>query len=355
MKKLDREEAKLKLIGLGESSIRKNYYGELLGKTKELEEKTRELEEKNRRLEEEIAQRLEAEIALRTLNEALEQRIEERTRDLDDANQELLQSLEALKLTQNYILQSEKMEAIGVLMAGLAHELNTPLGNGLMGISYQMELLKGFSEESISCACGHSQHMTELIEDLKEATEVVNRNLSQCAQMVSDFKTIIEDQRQQESKYFDVGRYTQMVINAQNRDLRRLGVVVKVETGNLPLYMEGRPGLLSQVLTPLLENAIIHGFENVAEPEILIQYEKQNHGLTLLFSDNGVGIPEGSLHKIFEPFYSTRKGKTHKGMGLFTVYEMVTQRLKGEISVTSAENKGTQFKVTIPYHTEKRS
>lgn len=349
MKALDKDGAKLKLIGLGESSIRKNYYGELLNKTKELEEKTRELEEKNRRLEEEITQREEAEVALRTLNDALEERIQERTRDLDLANQELVQSFETLKLTQNYILQSEKMEAIGILMAGLAHELNTPLGNGLMGISYQMALLKNFSEQATGSFPKLSNQMVELIEDLNEATEVVSRNLNLCAQMVSDFKTIVEDQSQKESKYFDVNRYSHMVINAQGREIRRLGVKMTVDTGNLPLYMEGRPGILSQILTPLLDNALNHAFEGVENPEIIIRFQKQANIMSLVFIDNGKGIPEEMVHKIFEPFFSTKKGKSHRGMGLFTVYEIVTKQLKGEIVARLGEQQGMEVIITFPH------
>lgn len=348
MKTLNKSDAKLKLVGLGEHSIKKNYYGELM-------EKARELEEKNRQLEQEIKQRVEAQTALIALNEDLERKVEQRTHDLDEANAELLHSLEELRLTQNYILQTEKMDALGLLMTGLAHELNTPLGNGLMGTSYQLELLKSFSEKLALDQDASPQAVKDFIEDLKEATEVVSRNLNLSAQLVTNFKTIIEDQGHLEYKYFDIRRYTQMVIASMGRDIKRLGVDVILMDSNVPLYLEERPGLLSQILTALLDNALSHGLAGVSDPEIFLKYTKSPSGIWLTFKDNGIGISEDVKRKVFEPFYSTKQGRTHKGMGLFRVYQLVTEHLKGTIYLDSTLGKGTEVQIHLPSKEEPSS
>ena len=283
--------------------------------------------------------------ALENSFDMLEQRVQRRTQALSDLNLELKGTLDRLQHTQDNLIQSEKLAALGSLVAGVSHELNTPIGNGLTVATTLEDQCKQF-DKAINEGITRSA-FTEFIDNFQEGVGIVVRNLGQASELVVSFKQIAVDQTSAQRRKFAVRSLMQEAIVTITPAFKRTPYKVKL-TCDTEAKLDSYPGPLVQVITNLVNNAVTHGFDGLDYGDVLVSvYEKEGR-VCISVNDNGLGIPEENRHKLFDPFFTTKLGEGGSGLGLHITHNIVTNILGGRLDVTSAIGSGTTFTVDIP-------
>lgn len=276
----------------------------------------------------------------------LEQRVAERTEALSKANDELRGALEALKKTQSGLIEAEKLASLGSLVAGVAHELNTPLGNAMTVVTTLEDLLAELERR----VAGNTLRRSDLERHLNEAREgqdILQRNVTKAADLVRGLKQLAVDQTTDMRRNFAlaevVGEVMIMVRPRFNH------TPFQIETDVAEVSMDSFPGPLGQVLTNLVLNALTHGFAGREAGCVTISARPGEDGLVVLaVRDDGVGMAAEVRRRIFEPFFTTRLGQGGSGLGLHIARNIVMGLLGGHIEVSSEVGQGTVFTVTIP-------
>ena len=264
------------------------------------------------------------------------------------ANSELKLAYQTLARAQEDLIHQEKLAALGALVAGIAHELNTPIGNSLM-VASTFEEQTGAMRQQF--ARGDNFRRSDLVHYLENAgttTEILMRNLQRAADMVTNFKQVAVDQTSTQRRTFLLADVVAGNVLTLMPSIRRSPVQVMQEVPP-ELMMDSYPGPLGQVIANLINNAIMHGFEGRAEGkvELVAEYEKPN-GVALHVRDNGNGISAAHRERIFDPFFTTKMGVGGSGLGLHIVHNIVTDILGGRIRVDSEEGRGTCFTLSLP-------
>jgi PAS domain S-box-containing protein len=276
---------------------------------------------------------------LEQMNTQLEKRVQERTRELEDA-------LPTLRRTQEELIRSEKLAGLGSLVAGIAHELNTPIGNAVMVASTLRDLERHFSKLSQK---GLKRSVLEnFVRDLQESTEVIERNLLRAAEMIKSFKQVAVDQSSHQRRAFLLSEIVNELRLALSPQFKRSTVELLVDV-DPEICMNSFPGPLSQVLMNLVNNAMIHAFEDGTAGEILLSSSAVSQdSLTIRVRDNGSGIEPHVLPHIFNPFFTTKLGTGGSGLGLHIAYSLVTGILGGSINIKSEAAQGTEVCLHLP-------
>ena len=277
---------------------------------------------------------------LQTLTQELEHRVDERT-------QELTESLSTLKKAQTQLVESEKMASLGSLVSGVAHEVNTPLGNAVTGST----IIKQESHnllESMRDGSMKKSMLEESLEHINETARLLYKSVNTAASLIRSFKKISVDQSIEEKRDFDVVEYAQEVVKTFSSQLKKIPVNVKIN-GPKSLYINSFPGAFAQLLNNFIQNAIVHAFEVKKEnAQIIITLEVKGNNLEFIFKDNGAGMNEEIKKKAFDPFVTTKRNAGGTGLGLHIAYNLVTQKLKGTLLLESEEGEGTSFIVHVP-------
>jgi len=275
----------------------------------------------------------------------LESLVRERTHTVEQQKEELQITLENLKETQTQLIQSEKLAALGGLVAGVAHEINTPVGISVTAASSLAEETQQMADKYKANKISRAE-FKDYLNTANQSAKLILSNMEKAATMVQSFKQVSVDQSTEQKRKFKLKEYTEDVIRSLYPKLKNknLDIEIKIEDD---IELDSYPGAFSQVFTNLLMNSLNHGLDDSISGIINIYAFKDNGELTLTISDNGRGIPEEHLGRIFEPFYTT-DNKLGTGLGLHIVYNLVTQKLKGTISCESDYGKGTTFNITIP-------
>lgn len=293
-----------------------------------------------------ITDRRRIERELQQLNSELEQRVDTRTEELRLSNQRLESTVHHLRLAQAQLVEAEKFAALGNLVAGVAHELNTPIGNGLMALSTLDERLKAFRR--IAREEMRYSDLEHFVESVDTACAISQRNLQRAATLVTSFKQVAVDQTSSQRRRFELLEVVDEVLLTLHPTLRKTPyrVEVRVPPG---LTLDSYPGALGQVLTNLIANAVMHAFGGRTSGTITIDAQALS-AQELLFSvsDDGEGIPEALQKKIFEPFFTTKLGQGGTGLGLHIVFNAVVRVLGGQVSLRSAPGQGSSFELRIP-------
>lgn len=306
--------------------------------------------EERRRAEEALSQyhtRLEELVEARTA-EVVEQKeyLALALNDRTQANEELHRTLEMLRDTQDELVGREKMAALGSLVAGVAHELNTPIGNSMTSASTLRELT---SEMQQKLGEGLKRSTLEsYLNSAGTASDILVRNLQRAAELVNGFKQVAVDQTSSQRRRF-----------ALHDVVNEIAIMLKPTLQNTPyifdfqiaeeLELDSYPGPLGQVLTNLINNAIMHGFDGRDHGTIKLQASLlENERIALTISDDGRGIPPAHLGHVFEPFFTTRMGQGGTGLGLNISHGIVTSILGGKISVSSELGQGAAFTILLP-------
>lgn len=274
----------------------------------------------------------------------LEFQLYERNAELDQSNSELQSVIKNLKQTQEKLVESEKMASLGSLVAGVAHEINTPVGVGLIGITQ-------FIEETQAIRTRYQQGeldeqlFEQFLDSASDLSKIINKNLERTAHLVRSFKQIAVDQASEEDRSINLKEYIQEIIFSLSSVTRKASVTIKLDCPD-NYHVVTNPGLLSQVLTNLIVNSIVHGFSNKKTGNIEISLTEQSDKRFLLrYQDDGKGISKENLPKIFDPFFTTNRANGGTGLGLNVTYNIITNALGGSIKCHSEVNAGVQFMI----------
>ena len=276
----------------------------------------------------------------------LAMKLQERNHALNASNAELEQMLVSLKEAQEKLIESEKMASLGSLVAGVAHEINTPVGVGLMGITQFKEdidaVTKRYNNRELT-----PDDFEDFLTDANELCELVRANLDRTAQLVKGFKQIAVDQTSEEDREVNLYHYISEVVASLNSVLKKSQASVTFTCpDNILVIMN--PGLLYQVLSNLIMNSINHGFRDKPEGHILIDVEDTSDTLfSLNYRDNGSGISAEHLPQIFNPFFTTNRANGGTGLGLNVTYNIITSALGGSIECRSDCGEGVEFMITF--------
>lgn len=282
----------------------------------------------------------------------LEERVEERTFALKAVNTRLQTTLDDLQRMQNLLVQSEKLASLGSLVAGVAHELNTPIGTGVTVVSTISDKCLELRRQ-IDQGIRRSQ-LDAMIDDIETASTLAQKSLQRAARLIHDFKQVAVDQTSSRRREFEMHDMLREMMAAVRLRHKHTPVDIKV-IAPPGIVMDSYPGTLEQVLTNLIDNAIIHGAEGRSDCVVTIAAARQGRYATLTVTDNGNGIPAENLDRIFDPFFTTQLGKGGSGLGLSIVYGLVTGLLGGHIAVESIAGQGTTFALELPLVAPERS
>ncbi len=292
--------------------------------------------------------------ALKLARDHLELKVEERTSELMALNQELMaindelvSTLDRLKKTQQQLLHSEKMAALGGLVAGMSHEISTPIGIGVTSVSYVQKELATISQK-LKTGTLRKAEFEEFISETAIFIQTTAKNLERADLLIRSFKQISVDQTTEEKRRFNVKSYLEELLLSLNPLLRNKPHQVLVECPE-NLEIVSYPGILAQIITNLMTNSLRHGFDEKFAGTMRIRMDQYGSLYTLTYSDDGKGMSEEILKHIYDPFFTTKRGaEGGTGLGLHLVYNIVTQKLGGEIKCFSEPGKGVNFIITFP-------
>lgn len=289
------------------------------------------------------AERRDYQQRLETLNASLEERVVERTAELRAA-------LDYLEKARSHLVEREKMAALGQLVAGVAHEINTPVGVIVTAVSHCAGLLGELRAAHDDGTLTRSRFDAGL-EEIAEGLDMAQRNAARAAGLVESFKRTAADQTHDVRARFELGKTLSDVLTTLSPMLRRRGVQVRL--AEVPeVRCESYPGSLAQVVTNLVVNACVHGYGDAPAPGACVGLEAgQDGGMAWLrVVDDGVGMPPEVLQKAFEPFYTTARMRGGTGLGLSIVRTLVERTLGGEIRIRTAPGAGCCVDVRFPCH-----
>ncbi len=265
--------------------------------------------------------------------------------EIENQKNALSDSLNKLQSAQKKLVESEKMAALGSLVAGVAHEINTPIGIGLAA-STTMHNKSIQIEEMFANKTMKMSDLTSYIDNATQACDLILSNLNRTAELVKSFKQVSIDNMTEQKREFILDRYIDDVIRSLAPKIKHRPIDVSVKCPeNLKLC--SFPGAFAQVFTNFIINSLIHAFDETDKGSIRIEIESNDTNLTIRYSDTGKGIPEKNLSKIFDPFFTTNM-QHGTGLGMNITYNLVTQKLNGDITLRSEEGRGVLFTITIP-------
>ena len=293
-----------------------------------------------------INQQSEEKQRMLTQNSTLESKVNTRTDALKESNQELLSTLEKLHQFQDQLVESEKMASLGDMVAGVAHEVNTPIGLGVTASTLLedrlLEIKTAFDDKTLK-----SSQLNKFLNDGQENVAIICRNLERAASLISSFKKVAVDQSNDDERSIVIDELLSEVLLTLAPKLKNQPYVVNIDCPR-GLTVITKPGPINQVLINLIMNSIIHGFENKEKGLISIQVIKVGAQLNISYEDDGNGIDAALKNRVFDPFTTTKRGSGGSGLGLHLAYNLVTQALGGNIQLEDKASQGVHFEINFP-------
>jgi len=281
--------------------------------------------------------------------------IETKNKELSLTNTQLQTTLTQLEKTQDQLIESEKMASLGGLVAGIAHEVNTPLGVGVTGVSTVANRIRKvktlYEQGELS-----EEELTDFFESGKELADQAVRNMLRASELIQSFKQVAVDQSSYEKMRFPLRKYLETTLQSLTPKLKSFNpeIVILCEQ---EVEIHSYPGAFSQVITNFVTNSLMHGFEGREHGTLTFEiksesdHQEPSH-VMFRYSDDGNGIPEKHLKKIFDPFFTTKRAKGGSGLGLHIIYNIVTHKLGGTIQCESTVGQGTTFTLTLAVEAE---
>ncbi|MCJ8319902.1 MAG: ATP-binding protein [Colwellia sp.] len=265
---------------------------------------------------------------------------------LEQQNTQLSDAYKKLQATQKELIQKEKMASLGGLVAGIAHEINTPLGICVTGVSHLMEETRIFSQSVEKKSLTEAQ-LNEFLQEVEEIGRILTTNTDRAANLIHSFKQIAVDQSSNEIRNFNMKSYLDEIILSLRPTLKRTSHEIKIKCED-SFWISTHAGALSQIISNLIMNSVKHGFEKIAQGVINIEVVEQRQFAILRFSDNGCGLNEQDMKKLFDPFFTTKRGEGGSGLGTHLVFNLVTTSLKGKLKASSELGKGLAYIIRFP-------
>jgi signal transduction histidine kinase len=269
-------------------------------------------------------------------------------RYVTDRTKELSQALEELKSAQHQLVDAEKMASLGGLVAGIAHEINTPIGIGVTAASTLEDETHQFLASYQNGALKRSE-LDAYLNTAQESSRLILNNLQRAAELVQSFKQVAVDQTNLERRKFGVKTYINDVLRSLAPQLKRSAHRLSI-TGADDLIIDSYPGALSQVVTNLVMNSVLHAYLDDKGGQLIFEVRSEGKQVIIEYRDDGCGITPETLKKIYEPFFTTARHRGGTGLGLHIVYNLVIQKLGGQINCESVVGQGTKFTLTLPMH-----
>lgn len=302
-----------------------------------VEESTKELKDKNVEVMKMVEKEKESNLEI---SKNLETIIQQK--------QKLEVTMEKLKDTQKELVQKEKMASLGSLVAGIAHEVNTPVGICVTSISHlrkRYELL----QSKIADESADDEDLCEFFVDVDESCKIIGSNTEKAAEIIQSFKRIAVDQSSEDIRNLEVKDYLGEILLSMKPILKRYSHNIKI---NCPdgIQINTVAGAFSQVMTNLINNSLIHAFKEGEQGEITINVSENegSSGVHIKYSDNGMGMDQNQLDNYFEPFFTTKRSSGGSGLGGHLIYNLVLNKLGGSISIESKPNEGTVANIELP-------
>jgi PAS domain S-box-containing protein len=273
------------------------------------------------------------------LNASLEKRVDERTRELSGA-------LESLTAAQSELVRTEKLSALGSLVAGIAHELNTPIGNSLTVASTLQDQTRDFDEHMAKGLT--KSRLEQFVNNTREGATILMSGLRQAAELVSSFKQVAVDQSSVNRRVFRLSETVHEILLTLGPSMRKTRHTVHSAVP-IEMFLESYPGPFGQVLTNLINNAVLHAFNLDQSGNIYLEAKTLDEDwIEFTVRDDGNGIPPANIARVFDPFFTTKLGQGGSGLGLNIVYNLVTKTLGGQIRVDSPPGRGACFVLRLP-------
>jgi signal transduction histidine kinase len=274
--------------------------------------------------------------------------LERHKANVEQARNEMAKMVATLNLAQTNLQTSEKMASLGALVAGVAHELNTPIGNSLLTASALGDMVREFQRRLVEEGGLKRSALEAHLADARKACDIMGSSLTRAADLITSFKQVAVDQASGHRRRFRLDEVVHDTLATYTAQLKRAccEVVVDVPAG---LQFDSYPGSLSQVLSNLIGNALLHGFDGRDSGMITISARREGADVVVLkFKDNGIGMNDVVLRKIFDPFFTTKMGQGGSGLGMNIVYNIVTGVLRGTIRVETVAAGGTSVLLVLP-------
>ena len=271
--------------------------------------------------------------------------VQKSKRVIAKSNAELSLTLTELQQTQEKLIKSGKMSALTTLVSRMAHQVNTPLGIAVTGVSHIHERVACFGRLVAGEGLKKSD-IDSFMTDLSKGCELSSNSMSKVAGLISQFKMIsanLEAETLQEFEIFDhISKHTDLILILLKQDKPVINI------SGSKVQMQGYPEALNKVFSQLIANSIDHAFAQTLNPEIEIDIAKVNGHIEITYQDNGKGIDSAIVNDVFEPFYTTNMGNKNLGIGLSIVYNLVVQLMRGNIQCIPKQGKGIMFCITLP-------
>ncbi len=260
--------------------------------------------------------------------------------------EELSETLDVLQRTQKKLVESEKMASLGSLVTGVAHEINTPVGiiiTAITSLSDRMKLLSEKYRENLM----KKSDLENFLSYTEKASNLILSNSQRTGELVKSFKMVSVDQSTEVKRQFKIGNYIKDVLLSLEPKFKGKEIEIRINCDE-SLVWNSYPGILAQIVTNLVINSIVHGFGDRKEGIIEFDINVEDSRLRFVYRDNGCGMNAEVLQQIFDPFYTTNK-QTGTGLGMHIIYNLITQKLKGNIEVKSELGKGSEFSMEFPF------
>lgn len=305
-------------------------------------ERTRR-EEELRRHREELAELIQQRTNELTI---AKNQAEHSVKQLKKTNKELASTLRTLRVTQEALVHSKKLTALGDLVAGVAHELSTPLGNCLFAASTLSEHTAAVCLQYSNGVIKRGELDSYLLK-ANSASDIIMRNLQRAATLVSSFKLLATDNASWQRATFVLKKRLQQILLQRSKQLHSsIKIVLKASNA---ISLDSYPAPFEQILLSLIDNALIHAFEGRNSGTVLIEAKLLDSDIVRIsVTDDGVGIPAENIERVLEPFFTTKLGTGQSGLGLSMVYNIVTRTLGGQLDIRSTLNEGTCVVLTFP-------
>jgi signal transduction histidine kinase len=271
-------------------------------------------------------------------------------KDLETVNIQLRMSLETLEKTRDQLVQLEKMAALGELVAGVAHEINTPVGVGVTAASFldakTHEIKKIYEAGELK-----RSELENYLQTVEEVSNSILINMERAAELVSSFKQVAVDQSSENRRQFILREYIHEILLSLRPRYKKTEHTIEVSCED-DIELNSFPGAFSQILNNLIMNSLVHGFQKIEKGIITVAISRQEKNILFVYRDNGRGMGPEEREKVFDPFYTTMRGKGGTGLGMSIVFNLVTQTLKGGIECESSPGKGVVFTMKFPEYLE---
>ncbi len=280
------------------------------------------------------------------LNQSLEQEFSTLQQEYVDSKRSLEKTLDDLRAEKAHAVQSGKMASLGSLAAGLAHEVNTPVGLCVTLTSRLAELLTNI-KVSIDTGTVKRSTIEAFFSNASESVHILETNLQRTVNLIKDFQALTGDQYTQKSVSLNFHQHLHDILYSLNPETGKYPHLITVKSEG-DWHITTYPMVWEHIISNLLTNALRHAYDAEQQGTIQLYAEKDDTSVTLIFNDDGKSMSEETKQYIYEPFFATTRGKGGSGLGMHVVFNAITQKLGGTITCTSSGTNGTAFCITVP-------